>query len=106
VAKRLGHNDLKATDGWLSRWKCRFGIKFKMAHDEKGSADAVSAEQWKSTKLPNLLQKCSADDLYNADETGLFYRSKPNGSLSYKHATLSGSKKTVDHTTVMCFSNT
>jgi hypothetical protein len=30
----------------------------------------LSAEQWESTKLPNLLQKFSADDIYNADETG------------------------------------
>jgi hypothetical protein len=50
----LGHDDFKATGGWLSRWKCKFGIKFKKAHDEKDSADAVSAKQWKSTKLPSF----------------------------------------------------
>jgi hypothetical protein len=32
LAKKLGHNDLNATDGWLSRCKWRFGIKFKKAH--------------------------------------------------------------------------
>jgi hypothetical protein len=52
--KKLGHNDFTATDGWLSRWKCRFGIKFKNAHGEKESADALSAEQRKDTKLTNL----------------------------------------------------
>jgi membrane protein involved in colicin uptake len=52
------------------------------ASADAASADAVSAEQWKSTKLPDLLQKCSAGDIYNADETGLFYRAKPDGSLS------------------------
>jgi hypothetical protein len=57
----------------LSQWKCRFGIKFKKAHGEKGIAGAVSAEQWKYAKLPNLLQKFCTDDIYNADETGLFY---------------------------------
>jgi hypothetical protein len=54
LAKRLGHNEFKATDGWLYRGKCRFGIKFKKAHGEK---DAVSAEEGKFTKLPNFLQK-------------------------------------------------
>ncbi|KII60816.1 hypothetical protein RF11_10884 [Thelohanellus kitauei] len=43
-------------------------IKFKKAHDEKGSAD-------------NIL---FADDIYNADETGLFYRATPDGSVCYK----------------------
>jgi hypothetical protein len=57
------------------------------------SADAVSGEQWKSTKLPDLLKKLCADDIYSADETGLFYCVSPDGSLSYRHTTLSGSKK-------------
>jgi hypothetical protein len=43
-AKRLGINNFKATDGSLSQWKCRFGIKFKKAHGKKDSADAVIAE--------------------------------------------------------------
>jgi hypothetical protein len=85
--KNLNHNDSKATDGWLYAWKCRFGIQFKKAQGEKGSVDAVSAEKWKSTKLPNLLQKFCADDICNADERGLFYCATPNSSLSYKHAT-------------------
>jgi hypothetical protein len=41
LAKKLGHNDFKATDGWLSQWKCRFGIKLKKTYSMKDSADAV-----------------------------------------------------------------
>jgi hypothetical protein len=44
----------------------RFGIKVKKAQGKD------SAEQWKSTKLPNLLQKFWADDIYNANETIYF----------------------------------
>jgi hypothetical protein len=76
----------------LSHWKYRFGIKFKKTRCEKGSAEAVSAEQHKSTKLQNMLQRFCGGDIYNVDETGLFYCAKPDSSLSYKHATLSGSK--------------
>jgi hypothetical protein len=100
LAKKLGYNNFKATDGWLSQWKCRFGIRFKKTHGEKDSADAVNAEQWKSIKLPNLLQICYADDIYNANETGLFYHGMPDVSLSYKRTTLSGSKKATDRVTV------
>jgi hypothetical protein len=42
-------------------------MKFKKAHGEKGCVDAAITEQWKSTKLPNLLQKFFADDNYNGD---------------------------------------
>jgi hypothetical protein len=38
LTKKLDHNDLKATDGWLSQWKCMLGIKFKKTHGEKCSA--------------------------------------------------------------------
>jgi hypothetical protein len=96
----LGHNDFKATDGWLSRWKCRFGIKFEKAHGENDSA-----EQCKSTKLLNLLQKFYTDEIYNVNETGLFYHATLDGSLSYRHATLSGSKA-MDRLSVLNRSNT
>jgi hypothetical protein len=64
---KLGHNDFKATVGWFFRWKCRFGIQFEKTHGEKGSADAVSAEQQKSTKPTNFLKKFYAPDSYNAN---------------------------------------
>jgi hypothetical protein len=41
--------------------------KFKKVQGEKDSAEQ------KYTKLPNLLQKFCTDDIYNADETGLFF---------------------------------
>jgi hypothetical protein len=82
LAKKLGHDGFKATDGWLSRWKCRHDNKFKKTHGEKDGAD-VGAEEWKSKKVPELLQTFCADDLYSADETGLFYRATPDCSLCY-----------------------
>jgi hypothetical protein len=44
----------------------------KKAHDRKDSTVVVSADQWKFTKLPNFLKQCCVD-IYNADETSLFY---------------------------------
>jgi hypothetical protein len=41
----------------------------------------------------------------NADEIGLFYHAKPDDTLSYKHATLSGSGKALDCVTVLSCSN-
>ncbi|XP_035218763.1 tigger transposable element-derived protein 6-like [Stegodyphus dumicola] len=80
--------NFKATDGWLSRWKSRHDIKFKKAHGEK-----ENTEDLKSTKLPEFLERFSADDIYNADETGLYYRATLDASLSHKHVALSVSKK-------------
>jgi hypothetical protein len=44
LAKKFGHNDCKATAGWLSRCKCMFGIKIKKSHGKKYGADTVIAQ--------------------------------------------------------------
>jgi hypothetical protein len=59
---------------------------------------------WKSKIVPEFLKKFCAD-FYSADETGLFYRAMPDGSLCYKHVKLLGSKKAMDRITVLCSSN-
>ena len=35
LAKKLGHTNFVATEGWLSRWKARHQIRYKRAHGEK-----------------------------------------------------------------------
>ena len=91
--------------GWLSRWKNRAGIKFKRAHGEKSSANLEAAEEWLSSKMPELLESFNEDTIYNADETGLFYRAAPDSSLCFSTETLSGSKKAMDRITVLVCAN-
>ena len=43
--------------------------------------------------------------VYNADETGLYYRAPPDGSLCYCHEKLSGSKKAMERITILCCSD-
>jgi hypothetical protein len=67
-------------------------IKFKKAHGENNTADAVSAE------LLNLLQ-----NFVKMTYTGLFYHAMPDSTLSYKYTRLYGSKKAMAHITMLCF---
>jgi hypothetical protein len=85
----------------LSRRTCRFSIKFKKAHSEDG-AEAVSTEQWK--KITHKTAELALEILRSAFETSLFHRVTTGGSLNYKHATLSGSKKATAHISVLCCS--
>lgn len=82
--KKLGSIDFKATDGWLSRWKVRRNIKFRRSHGVKGSSDSESAELMKKTKISTFSENFSANAIFNADETGLYYRAIPDGFLCYK----------------------
>jgi hypothetical protein len=79
-AKKIGHGNLEATEGSISRWKDWNNIKFKRFHGEKSSADTNGADEWSLAKLPEILKKISPQDIYNVDETGLFYRAAPDGS--------------------------
>ena len=63
------------------------------------------AEEWASTVLPGLLEEYRPNEVYNADETGLYYRATPDGSFCYCHEKLSGPKKAMERITVLCCSN-
>ena len=104
LAKKFGQTNFVATEGWLSRWKARHQIRYKRAHGEKGSGDTKSAKEWTSTILPELLEE-RPNEVYNADETGLYYRATPNGLLWYFHKKLRGFKKAMERITVLCYSN-
>ena len=45
------------------------------------------------------------NDIYNDDETGLYYRVTPDGSLCYKLVDLNGFKKPMDRITILCCAN-
>ena len=105
LAAKLGRSEFKSTNGWFERWKNRHQIRYKKSHGEKRSADVASADAWKSDELPRLLEEFSPNDLYNADETGLFYRATPNGSLCYAFENLSGSKRPMERLSVLLCAN-
>ncbi len=54
---------------------------------------------------PIILERYDLEHIYNTEETGLFYRATPNGSLMYMHQELVGSKKAMDRVTVLCGCN-
>ena len=101
LAGVLGNTEFIATNGWLCRWKLRHGIKFKKLHGEKKDADIDSAEQWSSTVLTQILDRYEPRNVYNADETGIYYRAVPDGTLTFSTDSLSGSKKVKDRVTAL-----
>ena len=86
LAKLLGVPDgqFKILSGWLERFKERHGISFKKVCGEEKSVDLASdqMEEWHRT-LSVLLKEYQPDDIYNADETGLFFRLMPDRTLEF-----------------------
>ena len=105
LAEQLGNPDFKATNGWICRWKNRHGIKYKKQHGEKSDADTTAADTWSTTVLPDLLETYAPRDIYNTDETGIYFRALPDGSLTFSNDKLSGTKKSKERITALVTTN-
>lgn len=105
IAKILNIDDFKATSGWLSRWKSRNQICFKKSHGESADASIENANSWKADVLPTVLKNYELSCIYNCDETALYYRATPDGSLCFKKEKLIGGKICKDRLTILCCSN-
>ena len=82
--KKINVENFKASDGWLHCWKKQFNVSFKTVSDEINACIDEMVAPWEQTTLPTILSKYDLNQIYNADEFGLFYRAQPNKSLHLK----------------------
>jgi hypothetical protein len=68
--------------GCSQRFKDRNGIICKIVCGEAASVCDETVKQWKEKTLPLLLRDYNLNDIFNADEIGLFYNCIPNKTLS------------------------
>ena len=77
-----------------------------MISGEKGCVDGIVVDDWKE-RLPDLISGYKPDDIYNMDETGLFYRDLPDRTLAVKGQECTGGKKAKERITLaLCVSLT
>ena len=69
--------NFKASDGWLNRWKKRFNVLFTSVSGENNACTGEMIAPREQSKLPIILSKYDLNQIYNADEFGLFYRTQP-----------------------------
>lgn len=100
-AGKLDKTDFKASNRWLENFKSRQGITFKRVCGEEKSVDTQYDEMaaWKE-KLNSLLTHYAPQDIFNADETGIFFR-----MLEFKNVNCHGGKKNKERLTAMVCAN-
>ncbi|KAF7690705.1 Tigger transposable element-derived protein 6 [Cucumispora dikerogammari] len=67
---------------WLSRFKDKYGIKFKISKIKFESANTVAAEKFLKT-VKTLISKYKVKNIFDCDETGLYYKSMSRKSFSF-----------------------
>ena len=58
---------------WVQQWQERQGIVFKQLHGIKQHHDSVAAEPSVSNLWPDIHSKYAASDIYNCNETELYF---------------------------------
>jgi hypothetical protein len=100
IAAQLNIDYFSVSSGWLSRFKERHGLVFKKLAGECADVSVKSTDAWLES-LPSLLEGYEPRDVYNADETGLFFNVLPDRTLAYKGETCHGGKHFKDRLTVL-----
>ena len=97
----------KASHGWLQKFKSRHGIRELRLQGESLSADLSSVEPFKS-KLQELVEEnqLSLHQIFNCDETGLYWRLLPGKTLApAQEKTARNFKKSKDRVTILSAAN-
>jgi len=99
-AKSLGHEQFKASNGWLENFKKRHGIAFRKVCGESAAVSDDVVNEWK-INLSELLEGYKPCDIFNADETALFYKCMPDKTLTFKNEKCNGGKHSKERLTLL-----
>lgn len=78
------NEDFKASSGWLQKFKDRYGIRQLNICGESLSSNAEAVEPFKAKIIQKINElDLQLDQIYNADESGLFWRMLPHKTLAH-----------------------
>jgi hypothetical protein len=80
VAASSGLNDFRASNGWLEAFLKRHYIQFHLLSGKSVGMDENVVNHWKHN-LPNIIQGYDTRDIWNVDETKLFWKGVSNRNL-------------------------
>ena len=105
-AKEFGHDDWQAYGSYIHRWAKRYGIVNKAMSGTKESATSIDElDEWKEAVLFPAMEGYSAKDIYNSDETALFYKCLPHRTYCFEGEKPAGSAKCKDRLTLLIITN-
>ena len=102
IAERLEKPNFKGSNGWLCKWKERYNIKEFAVCGESGDVQGSTIDSWKE-RLPEIVSGYTKENIYNMDETGVFWRALPSKGFGEKGKGCKGGKQSKHRITVAFF---
>lgn len=104
-ANELNIPNFDCSASWINRFKTRHNIVAGKIAGESLSVEQSDVTEWLARVWPNLRARFTDDEIFNADETGLFYKLTPDKTLKFRGEKCSGGKLSKDRITVMVAAN-
>ncbi|KAM3936770.1 tigger transposable element-derived protein 4-like [Leptodactylus fuscus] len=105
LAAKMNVKDFVASSGWFTRFKERNSLSYCVAAGESGAVDVATVETWTTEQLPKILEKYDLKDVFNTDETGVFFNLMPNRTIAVKGEKCHGGKMSKERITVLVTTN-
>lgn len=100
VAKIENFENFSASNGWLEKFRIRHGITFKSICGESKSVDTSVVKDW-TEKLEGICEGYADVNIWNLDETGLFFKALPDKTMCLRGEKCSGGKLAKERLTLM-----
>jgi hypothetical protein len=100
LAKLLNDKDFVCTTGWINRFKLCHSICCGNVSGETRAVNCETTAEWLNKVWPKVREGYSDSDIFNADETGIFFRLTPDKTLKFKAEKCTGGKLSKDQITV------
>lgn len=101
IAKYLKIQDFTCTMSWIQRFKTRHSLVFGSISGEAGDVNNELVASWLKNEWPEIRKGYGNKDIFNADETGLFYRLLPNKTIKVKGERCVGGQLSKDRITLL-----
>lgn len=98
-------HQFKCSTGWLERFKARHNICVGKICGEAADVNKNTVSDWLNNVWPIISKDYAADDIFNADETGLFYKLTPDSTLKFKGEKCVGGKHSKLRYTILVCAN-
>ncbi|CAF1258618.1 unnamed protein product [Rotaria sordida] len=104
LADKMG--SFKASSGWFEKFRIRHNISFRVISGESLSVDITTVDDWVQ-RIPKMIDGYDPKDIFNCDETGLFFKFMPDKPLTLNREQCKGGKKSKERYTILfCVNST